>query len=443
MNAQAAASGLGCALLHKLLVFALRSRGGYIVRYRLSNLRSGPPWSARACACITVNKLWNAITEHIVAPSRLTADQLLGLLTPLGRSVHLRRHAAAVIVARVQLISALFAVLVPLWAVVDVWVFDTRTATWLVLLRLASAAVFVALAWPREISATRPYTQAVAMLLVMLMVPPLFYLVSLQIVDPVGLTDSQRLMAQLYTFMPTIVLGGLAIFPLTALEIVLFSLPVLGAALIGMTSGGVELALDQHGAALWFMLMMMGVAMFSGMSQSHYMESLVHKAMTDPLTGAYTRRSGIEALELMFRLSSMSGKPLAVAFFDLDHFKAINDAFGHEAGDQALCTLVERLRRSLRRGDVLVRWGGEEFVAVLPELPADQIPAFLQRVRQAGFGERPDGTPLTASIGVAESIADGVLDWRALVEKADQRMYAAKRAGRDRAVLPGEVTVPL
>nr|WP_230976708.1 GGDEF domain-containing protein [Pseudothauera rhizosphaerae] len=165
--------------------------------------------------------------------------------------------------------------------------------------------------------------------------------------------------------------------------------------------------------------------------------------MTDPLTGAYTRRSGTEALELMFRLSSMSAKPLAVAFFDLDRFKTINDQYGHDAGDQVLCALVERLRQTLRRGDVLVRWGGEEFIAILPEMPADQMPAFLRRLREAGFGTRPDGSPLTASIGVTESLADGVLDWPVLVELADQRMYEAKRGGRDRAVLPGDVSVPL
>ncbi len=390
-----------------------------------------------------MKKLWNTITEHIVAPTQLTGDQVLGLLTPIGRSVHMRRHAASVIIARVQLISALFALLVPLWSVVDLLVFDMRTAIWLVLLRLVSAAVFVGLAWPREVSPSRPYTQAVIMLLIMLMVPPTFYLVSLQIIDASALNDSQRLVMQLYTFMPTIVLGGLAIFPLTALEILLLSVPVLGIAVTGMLSGGAELVLDQHGATLWFMLMMMGVAMFSGMSQSHYMESLVYKAMTDPLTGAYTRRSGTEALELMFRLSSMSGKPLAVAFFDLDHFKSLNDAYGHDAGDQALCTLVTRLRETLRRGDVLVRWGGEEFIAVLPEMPADQMPAFLKRLREAGFGRRPDGSPLTASIGVAESLQDRVLDWTELVELADQRMYVAKHGGRDRAVLPGDLTVML
>ncbi|THF66578.1 GGDEF domain-containing protein [Pseudothauera nasutitermitis] len=390
-----------------------------------------------------MKKLWNTICEHIVAPTQLSREQLFGLLTPFGRSVHMRRHAASVIIARVQLISALFAVLVPLWAVVDLLVFEGYTAFWLVLLRLGAAGVFAALAWPREVSASRPYAQAMLMLLIMLLVPPMFYLASLQIIDQALLSDGQRLVAQLYTFMPTIVLGGLAIFPLTALEILLFSVPVIGVAMVGMVSGGADLALDQHGAALWFMLMMMGVSMFSGMSQSHYMESLVYRAMTDPLTGAYTRRSGTEALELMYRLSSMSGKPLAVAFFDLDNFKSINDRHGHDAGDQALCTLVERLRQTLRRGDVLVRWGGEEFLAILPEMPAEQMPTFLGRLRRAGFGDRPDGRPLTASIGVAESLADGALDWQTLVELADQRMYQAKRGGRDRAVLPGAVEVPL
>jgi diguanylate cyclase (GGDEF)-like protein len=383
-----------------------------------------------------VKKLWNTITQHIAAPTQVSADQLLGLLTPIGRSAQLRRHAASVIIARVQFISALFAVLVPLWAVVDLLVFDSPQSWLLALLRIASAVVFAVLAWPRDVSTTRPYIQAVVMLMTMLMVPPLFYLVSLQIVDHSALTDGQRLMSQLYTFMPTIVLGGLAIFPLTALEILLFSVPVLGVALLGMTSGGAELVLEQHGAALWFMAMMMGVAMFSGMSQSHYMESLVHKAMTDPLTGAYTRRSGVEALELMHRLAAMSGKPLSVAFFDLDHFKAINDDHGHEAGDLALCALVARLRHTLRRGDVLIRWGGEEFIAVLPDMPADQLPAFLIRLREGGFGLRPEGAPLTASIGVAESLADNVHNWQALVDLADRRMYEAKHGGRDRAVLP-------
>lgn len=378
------------------------------------------------------------MAARVLAPFDVTSEQILALLSPLGHSSHIRRHAAAVTLSRVRFISALFAVLVPVWSVVDLLVFEFSQAIWLVALRLAAAAGFVFLAWPRELSSTRPTQQAAALLAAMLLIPPVFYLLSLLIINPDDLSGAPALVAQLYGFMPTIVLGGLAMFPLTALEVVLFSLPALAIGLISLvTHHGLDLQTD--GPALWFMAMMMGLAMFSGMSQLHYMATLVNKAMTDPLTGAYTRRSGTEALDLMFRLARLSGKPLSVAFFDLDHFKSINDTYGHEAGDKALQTLVECLRGTLRRGDVLVRWGGEEFIAVLPDMPASAVPNLLRRLRGGnGLGMRPDGLPLTASIGVAETVHDDVLDWPALVELADRRMYDAKRGGRDRAVLPGE-----
>lgn len=390
-----------------------------------------------------MNQFWNAISQHILSPSRLNGIQVRALLHPFGRSLHLRRHAASVIIARVQLISALFALLVPLWSLVDFMVFPTMTAGSMFVLRLASSIVFIVLAWPRELSPTSPYRQAATMLLLMLMVPPIFYLLSLQIIAPHVLNDTQRLVAHLYALMPTIVLGGLAIFPLTALETLLFSLPVVLTAIIGMLQGGIHLSLEAHGATLWFMSMMIGVAIFSGMSQSHYMATLVIKAMNDPLTGAYTRQSGGESLELMFRLATMANKPLSIVFIDLDHFKAINDNYGHEAGDQALQTLAEGVRRSLRRSDILIRWGGEEFVAVLPDTPANNIMILLQRLRKEGFGRRPDGSPITASIGVAESQTDDLNNWPALVALADQRMYEAKHQGRDCVVLPGNIRMPL
>ncbi|MGE5470679.1 MAG: diguanylate cyclase [Bacteroidota bacterium] len=384
-----------------------------------------------------MNQFWNTISQRIVAPTRLNGLQLMALLHPFGRSIHLRRHAGSVIVARVQLISLLFAVLVPLWSLVDLLVFPAATAGSMFMLRLASSAVFVALAWPREFSATAPYRQAATMLLLMLMVPPVFYLLSLQIIDLQHLDNTQRLVAQLYTLMPTVVLGGLAIFPLTALETLLFALPVLLTAIAGMLQGTAHFSLEQHGAALWFMVMMIGVAVFSGMSQCHYMATLVIKALHDPLTGAYTRQSGVEALDLMFRLAAMGNKPLTVIFLDIDHFKSVNDRYGHDAGDLALLALSNSVRRCLRRSDILIRWGGEEFVAVLPETPADSVMVLLQRLRREGLGQRPDGTPLTASIGVAENLADQVNDWPALVTLADQRMYLAKNQGRDCVVMPG------
>lgn len=385
--------------------------------------------------------MWQSLerrAERLLEPFGVTPEQLLKLFTPIDHSGPIRRHVAGVILARVRFVSALFAVLVPAMAVVDLLVFDLPEAMRLTALRLAAAAVFTALAWPRELSAKRPTLQAAVLLLIMLQVPPAFYLLSLPILSGVELTPLQAMVAQLYAFMPTIVLAGLAVFPLTAVEVVAFSVP---AVVVGLASifgdGGLDLQRD--GPAIWFMAMMMGLAMFSGMSQLHYMATLVARAMTDSLTGAYTRRSGTEALDLMFRMSMLSGKPLTVLFFDLDHFKTINDVHGHEAGDQALKALVLQLRGTLRRGDVVVRWGGEEFLALLPDMPAEAVPGLLRRLRaDAGLGMRPDGRPLTASIGVAETVQDAALDWSALVELADQRMYEAKRDGRDRAVLPGQ-----
>lgn len=383
----------------------------------------------------TMRSLLRAITEHIIAPSRITHELFMGLLTPFGRSPHLRRHIATVIIARVQLIGLLFAVLVPLWSLVDWWVFEPEEALALTGLRLLSAAIFVTLAWPRPMNLRNPYLQAGLMLMSLLMVPPLFYLLSLQVIDPEQLTHTQRLVTQLYAYMPTIVLGGLAIFPLTALEILLFSIPVIFTGVFGMVSGGEALSLEQHGAGLWFMLMMMGVAMFSGMSQSHYMESLVQKAMTDPLTGAYTRRSGIDALDLALRLGALSDKPLSLVFVDLDHFKSVNDMYGHEAGDDVLRHAVAGIQRTLRRSDLLIRWGGEEFVIVLPNMSADHFAGLYSRLRTQ-LGQRPDGTPVTASMGVAESGEDHTSQWKTLVETADLRMYQAKQTGRNRAILP-------
>lgn len=390
-----------------------------------------------------LKQLWNYILQNIVAPTRPSSSQVWELVMPFGRSASIRRHAATVIVARVQLICLVFAVLVPICSIIDFLVFGWDTAIKLTVLRLIASAIFAMLAWPRDISVRRPYIQALVMLSIMLMVPSLFYLMAMMLVDIHYLTATQRLVLQLYAFMPSIVLGGLAIFPLSALEILLFACPILGVALVGMSLSGGDLSLAQHGAALWFMCMMTGVAMFSGMTQSHYMERLVYRAMTDQLTGAQTRRSGVEALERMFMMAESSDKPLALAFFDIDHFKAINDSFGHEAGDVVLVEFATRLRSSLRSGDMLIRWGGEEFVVALPDMSADKLTIFLERLRVAGMGLRADGQPLTASIGMAEREQDKAQDWQELVDRADQRMYLAKRSGRACAVLPGQEIVPM
>jgi diguanylate cyclase (GGDEF)-like protein len=162
------------------------------------------------------------------------------------------------------------------------------------------------------------------------------------------------------------------------------------------------------------------------------MIALVRQAVRDPLTGVFSRSSGEEVVELQFSIASRSGAPLSVAFIDLDHFKSVNDRFGHDAGDRVLINMTEIVNRNLRRGDVLARWGGEEFLLIMPNTDVEKAEAAIARLRSIGFGSRPDNAPVTASIGIAERSAMQAADWKALVDMADQRMYRAKQSGRDR-----------
>ena len=122
---------------------------------------------------------------------------------------------------------------------------------------------------------------------------------------------------------------------------------------------------------------------------------------------------------------------MAVLFIDLDKFKSINDQYGHDAGDAVLQQAARSIRQTLGRHDSLVRWGGEEFVVLLPRTDAAGAQAAVERIAKAGLGLRPDGIPVTASIGVAERINDRASDSMALIALADKRMYAAKTAGRN------------
>jgi diguanylate cyclase (GGDEF)-like protein len=183
------------------------------------------------------------------------------------------------------------------------------------------------------------------------------------------------------------------------------------------------------------------VATLAGMSQLHFMTQLVNQAAHDGLTRVYTRRVGEELLDVQFNSSLRSGLPLAIAFLDLDHFKSVNDRFGHEEGDKTLKRASDAFRKVLRRGDIVVRWGGEEFIIMMPNTNGEGALNAILRLRELGLGERPDGEPQTASIGIAEMTADGSSDWSDLVEMADKRMYKAKKSGRDRVVTIGEAMV--
>jgi diguanylate cyclase (GGDEF)-like protein len=154
------------------------------------------------------------------------------------------------------------------------------------------------------------------------------------------------------------------------------------------------------------------------------------QANSDSLTGLMTRRS----LEAAVRELHTTGTPYSVAYGDLDHFKDLNDTFGHAAGDRALRTFSQMLRDSLRPIDIPGRYGGEEFVIVLPECPVDEARQVLERVRER-LAERivvADLPPFTVSFGLASS--DQAADFDQVVALADAALLSAKAGGRDQVV---------
>jgi len=153
----------------------------------------------------------------------------------------------------------------------------------------------------------------------------------------------------------------------------------------------------------------------------------------DPLTGLPDRTVLRAALEI-----ALSKGPTAALFVDLDGFKAINDAYGHASGDRVLVELAGRMRAWRRRGEFVGRWGGDEWLAVLPDTDLDEAVARADDllVRLRGPVPLPHGPPATctASIGVAAAVRGIEAD--DLLAEADRAMYAAKSGGRDRHALP-------
>jgi diguanylate cyclase (GGDEF)-like protein len=172
--------------------------------------------------------------------------------------------------------------------------------------------------------------------------------------------------------------------------------------------------------------------------QSLALTDAERRAQTDPLTGVLNRRSLIEHLDAACLRARASSLPLSVLFIDLDHFKQINDTFGHAAGDACLAGIISPIHAELRQTDVIGRYGGEEFVVLLNGADAAAAHPIAERIcrRVADIRIEGFGSPihLTCSIGVAASDTLGA--WgQQLIAHADAAVYAAKRSGRNQVQL--------
>jgi diguanylate cyclase (GGDEF)-like protein len=175
-----------------------------------------------------------------------------------------------------------------------------------------------------------------------------------------------------------------------------------------------------------------------GRAYNRMRTELASIVLTDPLSGCFNRRGFEQQYRRELARAARTQTPLALLAIDLDHFKQVNDTYGHLVGDQVIAGVGELLRANARQDDVVARTGGEEFTILAPNTDMDGALQLAQRVveafRRRRFGEPTARVPVTVSIGVASDAVrdDGIGE--ALRARADEALYTAKRMGRDRVI---------
>jgi len=359
------------------------------------------------------------------------------LMAPFGHTPLVDIRRAATIRHRVALVAWIAAVAMPLCILADIVLLPWMLAESVVVARAVTSLAFAALA----VAARRAdgVWASRASLAALFVIPVAFFLyANWALADVIALSIATALAAA-YTLLPFVVAAGIAVFPVTLLEGALLFLPIVAATAAAPFLRGTAIDWGAIFSAQWLLLMIGAAALAAAMSQLHLLLQLLGTTARDRLTGAFTRRVGEELLDLAFANAGREKKPLSVVLVDLDDFKEINDRFGHEAGDRSLAAAANELALAMRRGDVVIRWGGDEFLMVLANTDARGARTVVERIVESGFGTRLAGGQQTASLGIAERQADQAADWPALVRRADDRARQAKQAGKGRCVGCGDV----
>lgn len=355
------------------------------------------------------------------------------LLSRRFHALGLNENRARYINSRVRLLSLLFAMLTPLWIPVDYFILQPEQFYQMTAVRLVFSLVLLLISGVSDSNVS--FFQAQVRLVMLMVLPAVFHLVT-QII--LGDTVHNELLV-FYSFLPFLIIVMHCIFPLTLLEgaglamltITLLSLDELYRGVL-FSYGGL--------AELWLMCLIMGVAIWAQLSQLHMTIKLFNEATTDPLTGVFNRRTLMEHLDHIKRQALRHGRPISLLMMDLDHFKQVNDNYGHHVGDQVLKDFAGILQQQVRSTDYVARFGGEEFVAILPEARPEEALLLAERIL-SGCREAVVELDDDRLVRYSVSIGVGLLDVDQLAEVSlshtDAALYQAKQQGRDRAVMAG------
>lgn len=195
---------------------------------------------------------------------------------------------------------------------------------------------------------------------------------------------------------------------------------------------------DLHFFVIPSILLFVAILLVLVISQRKQIRTLQSEVATDPLTGLLNRRAFLRAFGRLIELLPVTGDnrhrslgSLAVFFIDLDHFKRINDTYGHAVGDEVLQAVAKIIQSTLRESDLVCRWGGEEMIAVLPGVQSREAVFVAEKVRLAVSATTfsTQGLRVTTSIGVTSTTERE--DFESLIARADEAVYAAKNGGRN------------
>ena len=327
--------------------------------------------------------------------------------------------------SRILVIGLVFLVLSPFWTLIDSYMLpdSARGYAWLGRAVMVAGLVFtVVLAW--RVAGRVNQIQAAAGLLIAL--PAVFYGLVLMGMPP----DWQGHLIG-YSFIPFMLMVMLGIFPFTLVESAIFGVGLLLLEGYALHMGGVLLSAEGL-QEMWLLAALMCITLASNYFHLGLLLRLYREATHDPLTGLLNRGALHQRLEQV--RGNRQTQAMSLLMMDLDHFKRVNDLYGHAVGDMVLRQFAQLLREAIGPGDFAARYGGEEFVAVLVNTTKEDAIAVAERLRQQ-VESTPvaahDGTVVnfTTSIGVSTLHAGEPFDSAA--RRADDRLYEAKKTSRN------------
>jgi len=352
-------------------------------------------------------------------------------LTTANHDDDFKSSRAAQMQGRLQVLAAIYAIFGALWLFIDQRTLSEEMFLSIGFVRILMVAAFIVLAFSR--TQRRSLWAVRTRLFLMNLIPTVFFVVCERLLE----NESSEIARLVYGYYPFVIVVQLAVFPLTIVEGALLALaPFVGMTYLAIVSGTVT-DVTTMGEMILAMLLA-ALAIWAAVSQLRMLMYLYRQATRDPLTGLNNRRLLMDRLAEEEQRAKRTGQPLCLMMMDLDKFKRVNDTYGHHAGDKVLQRFAKIARAAIRATDVIGRYGGEEFVVVLPNTSAEKGLEVAERLRKQVEEDvilLGDGQEISAtvSIGFAEMTASE--DSAVMIERADVAMYSAKETGRNRIVL--------